>query len=148
MSRSTSRARRVTRAWASGVAVAAAVTLLPAAGAQAAPSSAGCANRTNNTYDKLLECVRVEGVRAHQAALQRIANANGGNRFSGFPGFDASVDYVVDTLEDAGYDPEVQKFDYQAYEVVGPSALQQVAPNAVTSPGSVCVIAPKSTPST
>src|SRR5690349_2126979 len=120
MSRSTSRARRATRVWASGVAVAAAVAVVPA-GAQAAPASAGCANRTNNTYDKLLECVRVEGVRAHQAALQRIANANGGNRFSGFPGYDASVKYVVDTLKGAGYTPEVQKFDYQAYEVVGPS---------------------------
>jgi Zn-dependent M28 family amino/carboxypeptidase len=42
------------------------------------------------------------------------------------------VDYVVETLEDAGYDPEVQAFDYLAYEPVGPSALQQVAPNSVT----------------
>ena len=36
---------------------------------------------------------------------------------------------MVDTLEAAGYDPEVQPFDYLAFEVVGPSALQQVAPN-------------------
>jgi Zn-dependent M28 family amino/carboxypeptidase len=80
----------------------------------------------------LLECVRVEGVREHQLALQRIADANGGNRFSGFPGYDASVDYVVRTLRAAGYDPEVQAFDYLAYQVLGPSALQQVAPNAIT----------------
>jgi PA domain len=39
---------------------------------------------------------------------------------------------VVETLEAAGYDPEVQKFDYQAYEAVGPSTLQQIAPNAIT----------------
>jgi Zn-dependent M28 family amino/carboxypeptidase len=100
--------------------------------AVAAPSSNGCDNRNNNTYDKLLECVRVEGVREHQAAFQAIANANGGNRFSGFAGFNKSVDYVVETLEDAGYDPVVQAFDYQAYEVVGPSTLQQVAPTPTT----------------
>ena len=86
----------------------------------------------NNTYDKLLECVRVEGVRKHQAALQAVADANGGHRFSGFPGYNASVDYVVKTLRAAGYDPEVQAFNYLAYEVVGSSVLQQVAPNART----------------
>ena len=76
--------------------------------------------------------MRLDEVREHQAALQAIADENGGNRFSGFAGYDASVDYVVDTLEAAGYDPEVQKFDYLAFEVVGPSALQQTAPNAIT----------------
>jgi Zn-dependent M28 family amino/carboxypeptidase len=110
----------------------AAVASLPGGAALAAPSRAGCEGRTNNTYDKLLECVRVEGVREHQAALQAIADENDGNRFSGFAGYDASVDYVVDTLEAAGYDPEVQEFDYLAYEVVGSSSLQQIAPNATT----------------
>ena len=115
-----------------GVVTMAAVASLPGAAAQAAPSQRGCDSRTNNTHSKLLECVRVAEVREHQAALQAIADANGGNRFSGFPGYDASVDYVVETLEDAGYDPVVQKFDYLAYEPVGPSALQQVAPTPTT----------------
>ncbi|HEX6024296.1 MAG TPA: M28 family metallopeptidase [Solirubrobacter sp.] len=105
---------------------------VPVGTAVATPSQPGCDNRNNNTYDKLLECVRVEGVREHQAAFQRIANLNGGNRFSGFAGFNASVDYVVARLEKAGYDPEVQEFDYLAYEQVGPSALQQTAPNTIT----------------
>jgi Zn-dependent M28 family amino/carboxypeptidase len=72
------------------------------------------------------------GVREHQAALQAIADANGGNRFAGFPGHDASVDYVVDRLEAAGYDPVVQPFDYLAFVVLGPSELQQTAPAQVT----------------
>jgi Zn-dependent M28 family amino/carboxypeptidase len=114
------------------VAAVAAIGLGAGGSAQAAPSKNGCANRANNTPDKLLECVRLDGVRAHQAALQRIADANGGNRFSGFPGYDASVDYVVDTLEAAGYEPDVQEFDYLAYEVVGPSVLQQTAPGNIT----------------
>src|SRR5688500_10698132 len=110
---------------------AAGVLLLPGAAA-AAPSQTSCEARTNNTYPKLLECVRLSEVREHQAALQAIADENDGNRFSGFPGYDASVDYVVETLEAAGYDPEVQAFDYLAFEVVGPSVLQQTAPNSIT----------------
>jgi Zn-dependent M28 family amino/carboxypeptidase len=128
MSRFTTR----TRACVVGVAAVAAVASLPGGVALAAPSQAGCDSRTNNTYDKLLECVRVEGVRKHQAALQAIANANGGNRFAGFAGYNASVDYVVKTLRAAGYDPQVQPFSYLAFEVKGPSALQQVAPTAKT----------------
>jgi Zn-dependent M28 family amino/carboxypeptidase len=132
MFRSTTRARRRARVCVLGVVTVAAVAALPGGAALAAPSQTGCDSRTNNTYDKLLECVRVEGVREHQAALQAIADANGGNRFSGFPGHDASGDYVVDTLEAAGYHPEVQTFDYTAYEVLGPSALQQIAPTPTT----------------
>jgi Zn-dependent M28 family amino/carboxypeptidase len=132
MFRLTTRARRGRRVCALGVVAVAAVLSLPGGSALAVPAKAGCESRTNNTYDKLLECVRVEGVREHQAALQAIADENDGNRFSGFPGYDASVDYVVETLEDAGYDPEVQAFDYLAYEVVGPSALQQIAPTPTT----------------
>jgi Zn-dependent M28 family amino/carboxypeptidase len=131
MYRLTTPARRVRRVCVLGAVAVAAAVALPGA-ASAAPAQTGCDNRTNNTYDKLLECVRVGGVREHQAALQEIADENDGNRFSGFPGFDASVDYVVERLEAAGYDPEVQPFDYQAFEVVGPSTLQQVAPNAIT----------------
>ena len=67
-------------------------------------------------------------MRAHQAALQAIADANDGNRFSGTPGYNASVDYVVVKPEAAGYNPQVQAFDYLAYEGVGPSQLQKVAP--------------------
>ena len=107
------------------------VAVMPAA-AEAAPAQTGCDARVNNTYPKLLECVRLGEVRAHQAALQAIADENDGNRFSGFSGFDESVDYVVETLRASGYDPEVQEFDYLAFEEVGPSALQQIAPNAVT----------------
>jgi hypothetical protein len=47
--------------------------LLPATAAQAGPGE-GCAHRVNNTYDKLLECVTLDGVREHQQALQKIAD--------------------------------------------------------------------------
>ena len=44
---------------------------------------ASCDTRVNNTHAKLLECVTLEGVREHQAALQEIADANGGTRAAG-----------------------------------------------------------------
>ena len=125
---------RALRRRARGLAIAtlALAALVPAGGALAAPSQADCNTRANHTSPKSLECIRRGQVRAHQAALQEVANENGGNRFSGFAGYDASVDYVVERLEAAGYDPDVQSFNYLAYEVVGPSVLQQTAPNPTT----------------
>jgi aminopeptidase Y len=95
--------------------------------ATAAPPAA-CANRNNNTIAKLLECVDVSGVREHQAAFQAIADANGGTRVSGTPGYDASADYVVERMEAAGYDVTVQEFVFQTFISLSPPILEQVAP--------------------
>jgi len=91
-----------------------------------------CDSRVNNTQKKLQECVTVEGVREHQAALQAIADANNGIRTSGTPGYDASVDYVAAIMEDAGYDVTVQPFQFEAFIQLGPSTLEQTAPGLVT----------------
>lgn len=118
-----------------GLAVGAVVAALaPMSGSPAVAAGPGksCEKRQNNTYAKLLECVSLEGVRKHQAAFQEIAEANGGNRFSGFAGYDKSVEYVVETLRAAGYQPTVQTFDYLAFEEAGPSELQQTNPDQVT----------------
>jgi hypothetical protein len=90
-------------------ALVAALLVLGAVPAGAAPAAV-CMNRTNNTYDKLLECVTVEGVREHQAAFQAIADANGGNRAAGLPGYEASVEYVVERLEAAGWNVTLDEF--------------------------------------
>jgi Zn-dependent M28 family amino/carboxypeptidase len=95
----------------------------------AAPSQDGCDDRNNNTYAKLLECVRLDGVRAHQAALQDIADANGGTRASGTPGYEDSVDYVVDTLEAAGWKVELDPFPFV---FVPPPTLRQLTPVSAT----------------
>src|SRR5688572_10136753 len=108
-------------------AVTASVALV-AAGLAAAPADAvpraACDNRTNGSIQKILECVTLEGVLEHQEALQQIADDNGGNRASGFPGYDASVDYVAERMESAGYDVRIQEFDFNRFEEEGPSALQ------------------------
>jgi aminopeptidase Y len=87
-----------------------------------------CDSRVNNTHDKLQECVTVEGVREHQAALQAIANANNGIRTSGTPGYDQSVQYVVGKLAAAGYSVTLQPFQFQTFINLSPSVLEQIAP--------------------
>jgi Zn-dependent M28 family amino/carboxypeptidase len=88
-----------------------------------------CATRTNNTFDKLLECVTLSGVRAHQAALQAIADANGGNRAAGTPGYDQSVQYIVDEMTAAGYQVTLNAFPFV---YIPPATLQQIAPISAT----------------
>ena len=69
-------------------------------------SSTAVAAPNNNNASKLMAAVTPAGVMAHEEALQHIADANGGTRASGTPGYEASVDYVVDTLQAAGYAPQ------------------------------------------
>ncbi len=108
------------------LAAALAAIALPAAASSAPP---GCANRTNTTYQQLLTCVTLEGVRAHQAAFQAIADANGGNRAAGTPGYDASVDYVVEQLEGAGLSVDTHEFDFSVTQ-----PIVQLTPVATTHP--------------
>ena len=106
-----------------------AVTVAVMPSALAGP--AACSTRTNNTHAKLAECVTLEGVRAHQAALQAIADENNGTRVSGSAGYDASVDYVVDTLEAAGYSTTVQPFTFNTFITRSATVLEKVAPAPV-----------------
>ena len=88
-----------------------------------------CANRNNNTFDKLLECVTLDGVLAHQAAFQAIADANAGSRAAGTPGYDASVEYVRQKMSAAGYDVWLHAFPFT---FVPPPTLRQISPVAAT----------------
>jgi Zn-dependent M28 family amino/carboxypeptidase len=91
----------------------------------AVAGSAACDNRVNNNFNKLLECVTLEGVREHQAAFQAIADANDGVRAAGTPGYDASVQYVVDRMTAAGYNVTLNAFPFT---YVALPTLQQIAP--------------------
>jgi Zn-dependent M28 family amino/carboxypeptidase len=90
----------------------AALALVPSGAAFAAPSSQVCDTRTNNSYQKLLECLTVDGVLEHEEALQAIADANDDTRAAGTTGYTESVDYVVETLEAAGWNVELDEFDF------------------------------------
>ncbi|MGH3899171.1 MAG: M28 family metallopeptidase [Pseudonocardiaceae bacterium] len=64
----------------------------------------------NSLQNRLVDDVTGEGAFTHLEALQRIADNNGGNRASPGPGYDASVDYVVGILRDAGYEVSTPTF--------------------------------------
>src|SRR5918993_2457147 len=103
--------------------------LLRGPAAVAAPGEA-CDRRANNTYQKLLECVTLEGVREHQAQFQKIADANDdpfypGTRAAGTEGYAQSVEYVAGLLEDAGYRVTLDEFEF---EFTFPALLQQLTP--------------------
>ena len=76
---------------------------------------------------KLLECVSAEGVTKHLEAFQAIADANGGTRASDTPGYQASVDYVVDMLEQPGWSADVVPFTYNATETASSSSRRSAA---------------------
>lgn len=94
-----------------------------AAPALAAPNGKGIENRNNNTSEKLRQAASAGGGFEHLQAFQAIADANGGTRASGTPGYDASVDYVVERLEAAGYSPEVQAFEFPFFQSLEDATL-------------------------
>jgi hypothetical protein len=116
------------------VAAAAGLTTALLSGQTGQAASAGhghaCDSRSNNTYQKLLECMTLEGVREHQAALQKIADNSTdpvypGTRAAGTDGYADSVDYVSGLLTEAGYqvtlDPVEITFNF-------PAVLRQLTP--------------------
>ena len=100
----------------------------------ASPAAAGpnaCERRTNNTVEKLTDCVTVDGVLEHAKAFQTIADAHGDTRASGTPGYDASADYVEDRLEASGYTVSREEFRFPFFELLG-SSFSRVTPEPRT----------------
>lgn len=58
--------------------------------------------------------ISVTDVEGHLDELQSIAEANGGNRAAGEPGYRASLDYVKGKLDAAGYTTAIQTFSSSA----------------------------------
>jgi Peptidase family M28/PA domain len=55
--------------------------------------------------------VTIDGMDPHLRKLQDIADASNGTRVEGSPGYDASVDYVAQTLRDKGFDVQTPEFE-------------------------------------
>lgn len=70
------------------------------------------------------------GIGEHLDALQAIADANGGTRASGTPGFDASAEYVKGKLAAAGYTVSEQAFDFDLFTETAPAEFEQLTPTA------------------
>ena len=96
-----------------------------------APGSA-IAAPNNNSSEKLQAAVTTDGVLQHLRAFQSIADANGGNRAAGSPGYDASVIYVVDKMRAAGYDVSTQEFSFPFFQELSQAQFSRVSPNPTT----------------
>lgn len=59
----------------------------------------------------LAQRITVDAMFGHLRKFQEIADANGGNRAQGTPGYDASIDYVAQLLRDKGYDVQTPEFE-------------------------------------
>ncbi len=95
--------------------------LLPAAPANADPDPA-----------LIAQTVVASAVKKHLRKLQDIANANGGTRAAGTPGFAASRDYVAGVLKKAGYTVTLQEFDFPFFKENSIAVLQRTAPSPKT----------------
>lgn len=117
-------------------ATAAGITAPSAATAAEKKSGAAAERGSGPTVDRLSRQLQrattPQGVREHMLRLQAISDANGGNRSTGTPGYQASKDYVVNRLRDAGYRPQVQPFFVDVFRENAPTELEQVSPDPTT----------------
>jgi Zn-dependent M28 family amino/carboxypeptidase len=75
------------------------------------PTPAGPTTAATAFAQKVSESVTKDAMMAHVTKLQEIADEHGGNRALGSPGYDASVDYVANTLRDKGFDVQTPEFE-------------------------------------
>ena len=75
----------------------------------------------------------MDGITEHQAALEAIANDNPTagipTRATGTPGHEASVEYVVEKMEAAGFDVSLQPFEADIFFEQAEAAFEQLAPD-------------------
>jgi Zn-dependent M28 family amino/carboxypeptidase len=109
-------------------ACAATLILAPAAsadgGGQISPKDGGA--------KRFVNAVSVPRIVEHQTALQRIATLNDDTREVFSPGYTESLDYVVQTLKDAGYNPKVTPFNFPIWKESKPPVLNMVSPTPKT----------------
>ncbi|WP_222863213.1 M20/M25/M40 family metallo-hydrolase [Agromyces mariniharenae] len=98
----------------------AAITLAATGTAYAAVPTDTSALRNAVNADEIMQ--QLEG-------LQQIADANGGTRASGTPGYDESIEFIQTQLEAVGYEVTVQPFEFNSFRELSDPVFQQVSPN-------------------
>ncbi|WP_233510521.1 M28 family metallopeptidase [Actinomadura craniellae] len=82
---------------------------------------------------KAVHAVNGKNLTEHLKRFQQIADAHGGTRSRGTPGYDASVDYVAGKLRKAGYRVRTTAVEFpQNWTELSPPVLSQTAPEATT----------------
>ena len=99
-----------------------------------APNAFAAAGITPHDHkaQQFVNGVSVADITEHQTALQQIASLNDDTREVFSTGYQESLDYVVSTLEEAGYDPQVDQFNFPVWEESKPPVLNMVSPTAKT----------------
>jgi Zn-dependent M28 family amino/carboxypeptidase len=92
----------------------------------ASASAASADSATNSSA--LRDAVTLENIRAHQQALQAIANANGGTRVASSAGHDQSADYVANLLQNAGYNVTLQEFKFPLFQETATPVFERLNP--------------------
>ena len=89
-----------------------------------------CLLGNNNSPQQLADCITTDNLIANLIPFQAIADANGGNRDSGSPGYNASVNYVAGVMRSYGYHVTIQN-------VTVPSGLvpHEFSPTVINSSG-------------
>jgi Zn-dependent M28 family amino/carboxypeptidase len=105
-----------------------AATLVQAPNAYAAAS----VSPNDSKAKRFVSAVSVAKITQHQIALQRIASLNNDTREVFSTGYQESLDYVVSTLKAAGYNPEVNQFNFPVWSESQPPVLNMVSPTPKT----------------
>jgi Zn-dependent M28 family amino/carboxypeptidase len=93
----------------------------PVETAQPVPGSHATTNPAAARFAESLRAkVGVDGMAGHLQRLQEIADRNGGNRAAGTPGYDASVDFVAETLRSKGFEVQTPEFEVQVFRAEKP----------------------------
>ena len=87
-----------------------------APGSQQATGDPAAAEFASALHDK----VTTDAMMARLSKLQDIANANNGTRAVGTPGYEATVDYVANTLRASGFDVQTPEFSARVFHAEKP----------------------------
>ena len=83
----------------------------------------------------LRDAVTVDGMAEHLAALQAIADANDDTRVDGTDGYEESVDYVVERLEDGRLQGDPPDFSFEAFQSYESTVLERISPDPASTSG-------------
>jgi Zn-dependent M28 family amino/carboxypeptidase len=83
----------------------------------------GCGITTPSLAQRLADGVSVQAIQRDLAALQKIADDNGGTRADGTAGYDASVSMVATTLRRLGYHVQLDTLRVPVFSEVGTPTL-------------------------
>jgi Zn-dependent M28 family amino/carboxypeptidase len=112
--------------------VAVALVTIADAGAKTA---ATCDTQVNDTAAKLLPCITTSDLMDHMQHFWDIAVANPGpdghpSRNSGEPGYLASVRYVRNLMDAAGYTTHIQQYTFPYFAFKAVPAMSEISPTA------------------